>query len=517
MGTVFIESSLFFQKRTENSIFQKMATVHEHCCEKECRMNPPGETEAVNLFQYPDKNWYLKDTIAAIATPPGKGGIGIVRISGNIAFELIKKIFRKNRLSKKSVSPIRSHHLYYGTIIDPENEDEIDEVILCPMQAPKSYTREDVIEIQSHSGNAVLGKILEIVLTQGARIAEPGEFTKRAFLNGRIDLTQAEAVLDMINAESESARKMATLQLSGTLKNQLLQIKSEIIRSLSEIEAEIDFSDEQGESFIQPRGWEINILFPLKQLLESAELGQIYKEGIYIGLVGKPNVGKSSLLNRLINCERAIVTPFPGTTRDPIEEGFEIEGIRIRLVDTAGIHRSQNPIEILGIQKTNEIIKKADLILFIGDLSSSITPEDESIFNLIQHKKKIIVFNKRDLVDENHPHQIPSTWKDETVIRISALNNTGIHDLKKLIVNQITGNTHPEKENILVSSLRQKEHIESAVKAISNAVEARKNQVPLEMIALDLKEAVFQINNALGVEFSDDILDRIFSDFCIGK
>jgi tRNA modification GTPase len=365
-------------------------------------LNPQNKSEEIYSFPYPKRNWYSRDTIAAIATPPGKGGIGIIRISGNSALALSKSIFRKNTCSKIASSQIQSHHLYYGKIVDPENEEEIDEVMLCPMIAPKSYTREDVVEIQSHSGSAVLGKILNIILKQGVRIADPGEFTKRAFLNGRIDLTQAEAVIDIINAENESARKIATRQLSGGLKDQLIQIKSKMMESLSEIEAEIDFSEEHGESYIKASTWQKDILASLNRLEESAALGQIYKDGILIVLVGKPNVGKSSLMNRLLNQDRAIVTPFPGTTRDHIEEGFEIEGIRVRLIDTAGIHKSQNPIEILGIKKTKEIIQKAKLVLFMCDMSNQISKEDEDIFKIIHDKMKIIVFNKKILSMKTH-------------------------------------------------------------------------------------------------------------------
>jgi tRNA modification GTPase len=476
-----------------------------------------NKTEDIYPVQYPNRNWYCRDTIAAIATPPGKGGIGIIRISGNSALAISNSIFRKNTRSTITSSQIQSHYLYYGKIVDPENEEEIDEVMLCPMIAPRSYTREDVVEIQSHSGSAVLGKILEIILKQGVRIAEPGEFTKRAFLNGRIDLTQAEAVIDIINAENESARKIATRQLSGYLKDQLIHIKSKIIESLSEIEAEIDFSEEQEESFIKADSWQRDILSSLNRLEESAELGQIYKDGILIVLVGKPNVGKSSLMNRLLNQDRAIVTHFPGTTRDHIEEGFEIEGIRVRLIDTAGIHKSQNPIEILSIQKTKEIIQKATLVLFMCDISKHISMEDEDIFKIIHDKMKIIVFNKKDLVGEKYIQPIPQNWEKETLIKISALQNDGISELKKAVVKQVLENKRFGQENILVSNLRQKRNIQEASRAIKNAIECHENKAPLEIVAIEFKEAVHQINNALGIEISDDILDQIFNNFCIGK
>jgi tRNA modification GTPase len=480
-------------------------------------VNPQNKIEDLYLFQYLDKKWACMDTIAAIATPPGRGAIGIIRISGNGSLAASKKIFRHHSLFGKTGSSFNSHHLYYGKIIDPEKNEEIDEVILLPMLAPKSYTREDIIEIQSHSGNAVLEKILAVILKQGIRIAEPGEFTKRAFLNGRIDLTQAEAVMDIINAENDGARKIALQQLSGALKDKLIHIKSKIMESLAEIEAEIEFSEDQGETFIRAYSWQKDILSPLNRLKESADLGQIFKEGIHVVLVGKPNVGKSSLMNRLLNQERAIVTPFPGTTRDHIEERFEINGIMVNLIDTAGIHKSKHPIEILGIKKSKDIIQKANLVLFICDMSNRISKEDEDIFQIVQDKRKIIVYNKLDLVDEKNIQHFPSNWENETQIKISALKNDGIGELKKLIVDKVVEDKPFEKDHILISSLRQKRNVKEASKAIQNAIQGHENNAPLEIIALEFKEAVQQINNALGIEISDDVFDQIFNNFCIGK
>jgi tRNA modification GTPase len=480
-------------------------------------VNPQNKIEEICLFQSPNNNWACIDTIAAIATPPGRGAIGIIRISGNRSHAVIRKIFRHNSIAGKALTTFQSHHLYYGKIIDPENEEDIDEVILFPMLAPRSYTREDIFEIQSHSGSAVLEKILSVILKQGIRIAEPGEFTKRAFLNGRIDLTQAEAVMDIINAENDCARKMATRQLSGALRDKLIHIKTKIMESLSEIEAEIEFSEDQGEAFIRAYSWEKDILYPLNRLKENAELGQIFKEGINIVLVGKPNVGKSSLMNRLLNQERAIVTPFPGTTRDHIQERFEINGIMVNLVDTAGIHNSKNPVEILGIKKSKEIIQKANLVLFICDISKQISHEDEDIFQIIQDKIKIIVFNKLDLVDEKYIQHFPAAWGSESKIKISALKNDGVEKLKKLVLDKVVEGNSFEQDNVLISSLRQKRNVKEASKAIQNAIQCHENNAPLEIIAIEFKEAIQKINNALGIEISDDVFEQIFSNFCIGK
>lgn len=480
-------------------------------------MNSPKKAEKFYPPQYHDQNWYSMDTIVAISTPEGKGGIGIIRISGNKAQAIVKNIFRKSRKKKDELPIIKSHQVYYGHIVDPENEEEIDEVIIVPMIAPKSYTREDVVEIQCHSGSAVIEKILEIIINEGARIAEPGEFTKRAFINGRIDLTQAEAVIDIINAENENSRKIANKQLTGALRDQLISIKTNLIKSLAEIEAEIDFSEDQGELFLENTSWRKDILDPLNKLKENAEVGLIIKNGTNVVLVGKPNVGKSSLMNRLLKQDRAIVTPFPGTTRDHIEDGFEIEGIKIRLIDTAGIHKSQNPVEVLGIRKTKKIIKKAGIILFICDLSTDITKEDEDIFKIIENKKKIIVFNKKDLFFQGQKQKIPLKWKTETQIKISALKNHGINELKKVIANKILENKDFDRENLLITNFRQKTLIENASIAIQKAIVCHKKSMPMEIIAIEFKEALCQINSALGVEVSDDIIDLIFRNFCIGK
>lgn len=480
-------------------------------------MRSPNNAEKFYPSQYPDKKWYSMDTIVAISTPEGKGGIGIIRISGNKAQEIVKNIFRKGRNKKDELPKIKSHQVYYGHIVDPENGEEIDEVIIVPMIAPKSYTREDVVEIQCHSGIAVIEKILEIIISEGARIAEPGEFTKRAYFNGRIDLTQAEAVIDIISAENENSRKIANKQLSGALRDQLISIKSNLIKSLSEIEAEIDFSEDHGEIFLEKKSWRKDILDPLNKLKENAEVGLIIKNGTTVALAGKPNVGKSSLMNRLLKMERAIVTPFPGTTRDHIEDRFEIEGIKIRLIDTAGIHKSQNPVEVLGIRKTKEVIKKASIILFICDLSTDITKEDEEIFKIIEGKKKIIVFNKKDLVCQGQKQKIPLEWKNETQIKISALKNHGINELKKVIVNKVLENKKIDKENLLITNLRQKTIIENASIAVQKAILCDEKSMPMEIIAIEFKEALCQINSALGIEVSDDIIDLIFRNFCIGK
>lgn len=475
-------------------------------------------TETSYHCQYRDFDPGFNDTIVAIATPPGKGGIGIIRISGKNALGIIQSIFRPIKNNHTNFK-IESHRIYYGKIVDPRKKKvTIDEVLVLPMIAPKSYTKEDVVEIHAHSGCAVLEKILKIVLEQQARLAEPGEFTRRAFLNGRIDLTQAEAVIDLINAETESARKIASCQLEGWLKDKLRHIRSNILKSLAEIEAQIEFSDDQEEDYIEKQFWNQYIYEPLKNLGKTADTGQLLKHGIRIALAGKPNVGKSSIMNRLLSRERSIVTPFPGTTRDHIEESFSIQSIKVRLMDTAGIRESKNPVEIIGIQKTREKIQNADLVLMVCDISSTLDPEDFAIFESIREKKKILVFNKKDLVENEPVEKIPEQWQREEKIIISALKDNSMDALRAQVRRSVIAEGFNDDPNeIIISNVRQKQNIENAARAIENAMNCYDNKGPMEIVAFEFQEAKKEIDQALGVDIREDILDRVFKNFCIGK
>ncbi|MBW2249929.1 MAG: tRNA uridine-5-carboxymethylaminomethyl(34) synthesis GTPase MnmE, partial [Deltaproteobacteria bacterium] len=348
-------------------------------------------------------------TITAVATPPGSGGIGIIRISGKDALSIAESIFikkkRKNLSEEKErkkcffnkEKKFESHKLYLRNIVDNEKGKKIDEVLLAVMKAPNSYTREDVVEINAHSGQIALNEIIKLILKNGARLAQPGEFTKRAFINGRIDLTQAEAVIDIINARTEKSLEIASSQIEGNLKNKISLIRNSLIKLLSEIEAGIDFPDEEIKGLdndeimarIQKEG-----IKPLKELLKGYEKGHVFKEGIRLVVAGKPNVGKSSLMNRMANKERAIVTALPGTTRDIIEETININGIPAIISDTAGLHNSKDPIEVLGIEKAYEQIKISDIVLFMVDASTELTKEDYKILKDLRNKKKIIIINK---------------------------------------------------------------------------------------------------------------------------
>lgn len=471
-------------------------------------------------------------TITAVATPPGSGGIGIIRISGKDAQSIAESIFIKHQRQKLSEKSGRnkglfnkrikfeSHKLYLGNIIDKEKGKKIDEVLLAVMKAPNSYTREDVVEINAHSGQIALNEIINLILKKGARLAQPGEFTKRAFINGRIDLTQAEAVIDIINARTEKSLEIASSQIEGKLKNKISSIRDSLIKLLSEIEAGIDFPEEEIEGLDNDDIIERikkEITKPLKDLLKNYEKGHVFKEGIRLVVAGKPNVGKSSLMNRMANKERAIVTALPGTTRDIIEETININGIPAIISDTAGLHNSKDPVEVLGIEKAYEQIKISDIVLFMIDASLELTKEDYKILKDLKHKEKIIIINKIDLVNKNYVFVKPERWRGIETVKISALYNRGIDKLKRVITNIVTDGLSIINNNSIIPNLRHKIEIEKCLKTSSRIKEGLKEETAFELIAIDLKEAIDSLGEIIGVSIKEEILDKIFSRFCIGK
>jgi len=472
-----------------------------------------------------------ESTITAVATPPGKGGIGIIRISGKDALSIAESIFVKKQrktLSEKNkekyfsnkVKQFESHKLYLGNIINEKKGKNIDEVLLAVMKAPNSYTKEDVVEINAHSGQIALNEILKLVIEKGARLAQPGEFTKRAFINGRIDLTQAEAVIDIINARTEKSLEIANSQIDGRLRNRISSIKDSLVNISAEIDAGIDFPDELDEDLnkneIKSR---INneAVKPLMELLENYKKGRVFKEGIRLVVAGKPNVGKSSLMNSMANKERAIVTSVPGTTRDVIEETININGIPAIISDTAGLHDSKDPIEILGIKKAYEHINVSDIVLFMVDASRKLTKEDYKIKKDFKYKEMIIVINKIDLLDDDIKVEIPEEWKKIKKVKISALYDKGIDELKKMIENAYTGDFGMNIQNTTIPNLRHKKAIEKTLKKTLRAKRGLSEETPFEMIAIDIKEAMGSLEEITGVSAKDEILDKIFKKFCIGK
>jgi tRNA modification GTPase len=455
----------------------------------------------------------LTDTIVAISTPIGFGGIGIVRLSGKDALLIADKIFVSAGAGKPS--NFKTYTTHYGTIV--EDGKVIDEVILTVMLNPKSYTKEDVVEINCHSGIVALRDVLELVLKNGARLAYPGEFTKRAFLNGRIDLIQAEAVLDIIRAKTDSALKMGVEQLKGGLSNQLNRCRNLLLGILSELEAAIDFPEEDVLTLdlkgILKKETQAGII--LKDLLNNSKLARIFREGLHLVICGKPNVGKSSLLNALLREERSIVTPIAGTTRDTVEEIIDIKGIPVRIVDTAGILEPRDLIEKKAVARSRKEIDSADLVIVLFDGSKKLSPEDAFLIKKLKTKTAIAVINKIDIKQKIEYGKVTGYFK--YIVNISAKKSKNIGLLEKVIADLAYGGLALNSESIMVSNLRHIQLIRKAQKSIAEAAKSLDNRLSLEFIAEDLREALGFLDDILGKRFSENLLDKIFSEFCIGK
>ncbi len=453
------------------------------------------------------------DTIAAIATPPGPGAIGVVKVSGPEAFGIGKRLFRP----RKARSEFASHRLYYGHIVDPETREPVDEVLVAFMKAPHTYTREDVVEIYAHSGYRVLTRILELVLKCGARLAEPGEFTRRAFLNGRIDLAQAEAVQELVTAKTDAALRMALSQLSGKLSQEVRSVREEVLQALAVVEAAVDFPDEDIEimapSELAERLKE-RAVEPVERLLKAFSEGKVYREGLSVVLAGRPNVGKSSLLNALLKEDRAIVTPIPGTTRDVLEETAFLAGLPVRLVDTAGLRDTEDPVESIGVAKAKEKLSRADCVVFLVDATEAPDELTERLYEMVKERAHIVAVNKADIASEEDIRR----WKERfpSAVVISAKEGLGLEELSKRIFEKVTGGrTEPP---LLAPNLRQKDALEKAREALLRAVELLNSpQVLPELVAVELRDALSFLGEITGETTTEDLLDRIFSTFCIGK
>lgn len=465
-------------------------------------------------------------TIAAIASPAGTGGISIVKISGPSSIPIAASIFKPVAMpSRVQFIPDRleSHRLYYGHIVDDQIGGTLDEVLLAVMRAPRSYTCEDIVEINCHGGAAAVRAVLMLVLRKGARLADPGEFTRRAFLNGRIDLTQAEAVIDIINARTDRALEIASAQVGGALRREVENIRGLLIERLAYNEAAIDFPETEDvdrplDGNMMSRSLRIEVIQPIEKLLRSYYNGRAIREGLTVAIVGRPNVGKSSLMNRLLSCERAIVTPHPGTTRDSIEADLMIQGMLISLWDTAGLHNSVDPIEVIGIQKTIECAAQADLILFVVEAHHSLATEDYKIYQEIDSKPVVYVLNKIDLIDESSQQSIiPDDWVQALRIPVSALSGQGIAAVRDAILKYAIGEDCLETTPLVIPNLRQKSLLEQCVQATeAAAIGFEKNESP-ELIDLHLRQALDRIDEILGRSAKTDIINHIFSRFCIGK
>ena len=459
------------------------------------------------------------DTIAAIATSFGEGGIGIIRISGEEAFSIANKIFKPFSPSKQNleIKQYESHTLTYGKIED--NGEIIDEVLLSVMKAPKTYTCEDVVEINCHGGKNSVKRVLHCVLKNGARIAENGEFTKRAFLNGRIDLSQAEAVIDIINAKTEVAHKSAMGRLEGKLNEKVLEYRNDILTMTAHIEAAIDYPehDEETMTYKTIENNTKKLIEKINTLLKTSDTGRIIKEGIKTVILGKPNVGKSSILNFLLDEERAIVSDIAGTTRDVLKEHININGVALNIVDTAGIRNTEDEIEKIGVLKSKEYAEDADLILLVLDNSKKIDEEDIEILEFVQNKKVILLINKIDLEKNIDENILKKYVKDENILKLSVKKDLGFEELQQKIENLFFNGEINISEDTLITNERNKNSLFNAIKSLENVLSTVENLMPEDFISMDLIDAYRYLGEITGESLDEDIIDKIFSEFCLGK
>ena len=443
-----------------------------------------------------------QDTIAAISTPLGEGGVGIIRLSGENARSIAEKIFDK---------PLSDHRLVYGRIVDPEHSEVVDEALVAYMVAPHTYTREDIVEINCHGGVVPLQRTLGLALGCGARLAGPGEFTLRAFLNGRIDLSQAESVLDIIQAKTDSSLRLAVQGLAGKLSGQIRGIRNELLSVLAYLTARIDFPDDEVEE--QDASGPIQkALSDLENLIAGADAGIIYRHGIRTAIVGRPNVGKSSLLNRLLRENRAIVTPIPGTTRDTLEEMVNLKGVPFILIDTAGITDTEDAIESLGVERSRKAIAQADLVLLVIDAGKPLGAADSEIIALLDDKTALVVANKCDL-----PSRADFAGLRWPVVSISALTGEGLDTLEERMIDVALGGRVVSSDALLVTNIRHKEALQRASKHLSQARQSLQDDVPDDFVTIDLTAALNALGEITGETVTDDLLNTIFSRFCVGK
>lgn len=455
------------------------------------------------------------DTIAAISTATGEGGISIIRVSGDRALQVVGRIFKGKH--SKSLDTIEAYTMRYGHIAEFDGDDIIDEVIVSYMKGPRSFTAEDTVEINCHGGIVATNKVLENVIKAGARIAEPGEFTKRAFLNGRIDLSQAEAVIDIIRAKTELSMKSAVMQADGSLSKSVRELRDKLIALIAHIEATVDYPEDDLEEItaVQVTARLKEVEQELGKAIETADEGKILREGLSTVIVGKPNVGKSSLLNTLLMENRAIVTDIPGTTRDVIEEYINIKGIPVKIVDTAGIRETEDVVEKIGVLKSREKIEEADLVILLLDSSRELTDEDREIISIIEGKKYIVLLNKSDLVGKIDIKGIEGL-EPEYVISTSVVQGFGIDSLKEAIV-KLFFHGEIKQNGLVITNMRHKEAMMAAKSSCLQAIEALRGTSSIDLASIDIRNAWYSLGQITGDTMEEDIIDKIFSEFCLGK
>lgn len=455
------------------------------------------------------------DTICGIATPLGEGGISIIRVSGSDSLKIINKIFKGKNSS--DILDMKSYTMRYGYICNIDSKVEIDEVIISYMKGPRSFTAEDVVEVNCHGGVVSTGKVLEEIIKAGARIAEPGEFTKRAFLNGRIDLSQAEAVMDIIRAKTDLSMKSAVMQSNGALSKEIGKLREYMLNTLALIEYSVDFTedDEEPDETIPIRVQEqlTVAIEDMKKLLEGANEGRIIRDGLKLAIIGKPNVGKSSLLNCLLKEKRAIVTDIPGTTRDIIEEFISLDGIPVKITDTAGIRETEDEVEKIGVEKSREKIDEADLVVLMLDSSRPLEDEDREIIENVKDKKYVVLMNKNDLEKKISDEDIKEL---KNIIYISAKTGFGIDELKEK-VKDLFFNGEVDSESMIISNNRHKQALYRALENCEEALDRVKSNEYLDLISIYVTSALKALGEITGSELEEDLINKIFSEFCVGK
>ncbi len=455
------------------------------------------------------------DTIAAISTPPGEGGISIVRVSGKEALNVVTAVFKGKDLHK-----VKSHTINYGHIIDPKTKSVVDEVMVSVMLAPKTYTCEDVVEINCHGGIVPTNDVLQLVLSHGARMAKPGEFTERAFLNGRVDLSQAEAVMDLIRAKTDRSMKVALNQLDGDLSHLIKNLRQDILDVLAQVEVNIDYPEyDDVETMTSKllREKAVEVKAQIKQLLQTAQEGKILRDGLATAIVGHPNVGKSSLLNRMLHEDKAIVTDVAGTTRDVLEEYVNVRGVPLKLVDTAGIRETNDKVEKIGVERSRKALQTADLVLLVLDSSQPLSDEDRQLLQATNETKRIIILNKTDLPMQLDTDELFELASEEEVIRTSATKGSGLDELKEKIAKLFFGGIESNQNNVIVTNARHIGLLNQAKDALDSVLQGLDDGMPVDLVQIDMTRCWDFLGEITGDSYQDELLDQLFSQFCLGK